>query len=149
MFGIVEFQDEEENEPLRYTPMYTFYNWEQLTPTMFLSQASLNHTEEHHDVNNDTNTLQVKPRLWLKDIAAHGHGYGLGLGRNREQGPKSEPVQCEHVLHGTMLPSGLQSESKSESIPVTESGYVIRPKHEPSTCPFFLKLGSMQLYAYT
>ena len=63
MFGIVEFQDEEENEPLRYTPMYAFYNWEQLTPTMFLSQTSLNHTEEHHDVNNDTNTLQVKPRL--------------------------------------------------------------------------------------
>ena len=59
MFGIVEFQDEEENEPLRYTPMYTFYNWEQLTPTMFLSQTSLNHTEEHHDVNDDTNTLQV------------------------------------------------------------------------------------------
>ena len=59
VFGIVEFQDEEENEPLRYTPMYTFYNWEQLTPTMFLSQTSLNHTEEHHDVNNDTNTLQV------------------------------------------------------------------------------------------
>ena len=65
VFGIVEFQDEEENEPLRYTPMYTFYNWDQLTPTLFLSQASLTHTEDNaaaaaEAAGNDGNTLQVK-----------------------------------------------------------------------------------------
>ena len=59
VFGVVEFQDEEENEPLRYTPMYTFYNWEQLTPTLFLSQSSLDHTEEHFEGNSNNNTLQV------------------------------------------------------------------------------------------
>ena len=68
VFGIVEFQDEEENEPLRYTPMYTFYNWEQLTPTRFLSQTSLNRTDEIYDGNNDGNTLQVSLQRCLFPI---------------------------------------------------------------------------------
>ncbi len=62
MFGLVEFEDEEENEPLRYTPMYTFYNWEQLTPTLYLSQNSLNNTEitQCEAGNQEGNTLQVQ-----------------------------------------------------------------------------------------
>ncbi len=62
MFGLVEFEDEEENEPLRYTPMYTFYNWEQLTPTLYLSQNSLNNPDatQYDTGNQEGNTLQVR-----------------------------------------------------------------------------------------
>ena len=40
------------------------------------------------------------------------------LCRNREQRSESESVQCEHVLHSTMQPLGLESESEFESVSV-------------------------------
>ena len=45
------------------------------------------------------------------------------LYKNREKGSESKSVQCEHVLHSAMWPSGLESES--ESITKSVSGNVI------------------------